>query len=154
MHKGDTIPGIITALFGFSVAIYTLMEDTMRVNAQSSDGVPGAGFFPVLLGFVVGILGVALTIRGVIQGGTVQHFKLDPEIKNNLKTLGLAVAGIVIFFILWQTTKQFIVCVPILCFFLNYIFGRNLKYNIIYTVVFTVFLYLAFVVGFKVQFNM
>ena len=50
MHKGDTIPGIITALFGFSVAIYTLMEDTMRVNAQSSDGVPGAGFFPVLLG--------------------------------------------------------------------------------------------------------
>lgn len=154
MHKGDTIPGIITALFGFSVAIYTLMEDTMRVNAQSSDGVPGAGFFPVLLGFVVGILGVALTIRGVMQGGTVQHFKLDPEIKNNLKTLGLAVAGIVIFFILWQTTKQFIVCVPILCFFLNYIFGRNLKYNIIYTVVFTVFLYLAFVVGFKVQFNM
>lgn len=154
MHKGDTNPGIITALFGFSVAIYTLMEDTMRVNAQSSDGVPGAGFFPVLLGFVVGILGVALTIRGVIQGGTVQHFKLDPEIKNNLKTLGLAVAGIVIFFILWQTTKQFIVCVPILCFFLNYIFGRNLKYNIIYTVVFTVFLYLAFVVGFKVQFNM
>ena len=154
MHKGDTMPGIITALFGFSVAIYTLMEDTMRVNAQSSDGVPGAGFFPVLLGFVVGILGVALTIRGVMQGGTVQHFKLDPEIKNNLKTLGLAVAGIVIFFILWQTTKQFIVCVPILCFFLNYIFGRNLKYNIIYTVVFTVFLYLAFVVGFKVQFNM
>ena len=53
-----------------------------------------------------------------------------------------------------MTTKQFIVCVPILCFFLNHIFGRNLKYNIIYTVVFTVFLYLAFVVGFKVQFNM
>lgn len=154
MHKGDTIPGIITALFGFSVAIYTLMEDTMRVNAQSSDGVPGAGFFPVLLGLVVGILGLALTIHGVMQGGTVQHFKLDPEIKNNLKTLGLAVAGIVIFFILWQTTKQFIVCVPVLCFFLNHIFERNLKYNIIYTVVFTVFLYLAFVVGFKVQFNM
>ena len=45
MHKGDTIPGLITAIFGYSVAIYTLLEDTMRVNAQSSDGVPGAGFF-------------------------------------------------------------------------------------------------------------
>ena len=56
MHKGDTIPGLITAIFGYSVAIYTLLEDTMRVNAQSSDGVPGAGFFPVLLGFAVGIL--------------------------------------------------------------------------------------------------
>lgn len=40
MHKGDTIPGLITAIFGYSVAIYTLLEDTMRVNAQSSDGVP------------------------------------------------------------------------------------------------------------------
>lgn len=154
MHKGDTIPGLITALFGFSVAIYTLLEDTMRFNAQSSDGVPGAGFFPVLLGFVVGILGVVLLVRGLLQKGSVQYFKLDPEIKKNLKTLSLAVAGIVVFFILWQVTKQFIVCVPILCFFLNFLFGRSLKYNIIYTLIFTAFLYLAFVVGFKVQFNM
>lgn len=154
MHKGDTIPGIITALFGFSVAIYTLVEDTMRVNAQSSDGVPGAGFFPVLLGFVVGLLGVVLTIKGLRQNGTVQYFKLDAEIKKNLKTLALAVAGIVVFFILWQVTRQFIICVPLLCFFLNFIFGRNVKYNLIYTVIFTVFLYLAFVKGFSVQFNM
>lgn len=154
MHKGDTIPGLIAAIFGFSVAIYTLMEDTMRVNAQSSDGVPGAGFFPVLLGMVVGVLGVALMIRGLRQRGTVQYFKLDPEMKQNLKTLALAVAGLVVFFVLWQVTKQFIVCVPILCFFLNYIFGRSLKFNLIYTLCFTVFLYLAFVLGFKVQFNM
>ena len=154
MHKGDTIPGLIAAIFGFSVAIYTLMEDTMRVNAQSSDGVPGAGFFPVLLGMVVGVLGVALMIRGLRQRGTVQHFKLDPEMKQNLMTLALAVAGLAAFFVLWQVTKQFIVCVPILCFFLNYIFGRSLKFNLIYTLCFTVFLYLAFVLGFKVQFNM
>ena len=57
MHKGDTIPGLLTAIFGFAVALYTLSEDTMKFRAQSSDGVPGAGFFPVLLGFVVGILG-------------------------------------------------------------------------------------------------
>ena len=63
MHKGDTIPGLITAVFGYSVAIYVLLEDTMRWNAQSSDGVPGAGFFPVLLGFAVGILGTILFIR-------------------------------------------------------------------------------------------
>lgn len=154
MHKGDTIPGLITALFGYSVAVYTLMEDTMRWNAQSSDGVPGAGFFPVLLGFAVGILGTVLMIRGILQKGSVQYFKVDDEVKKNLKTLGLAVAGIVVFFILWQTTKQFIICVPMLCFFLNWIFKRTLKFNIIYTVVFTVFLYLAFVIGFSVQFNM
>lgn len=154
MHKGDTIPGLIAAIFGFSVAIYTLVEDTMRWNAQSSDGVPGAGFFPVLLGLVVGILGVALTVRGLCQKGSVQYFKLDPEIKKNMKTLALTVVGTVVFFILWQTTKQFIICVPFLCFFLNFVFGRSLKYNLIYTVIFTAFLYLSFVVGFSVQFNM
>lgn len=153
MHKGDTIPGLITAIFGFSVVTYTLLEDTMKVNAQSSDGVPGAGFFPVLLGLVVGVLGLALMFRGLKQKGSVQYMKLDPELKQNLKTLLLTVAGLVVFFVLWQTTKQFILCVPVLCFFLNLIFGRKLKHNIIYTVVFTIFLYLAFVVGFKVQFN-
>lgn len=154
MHKGDTIPGLLTAVFGFAVAFYTLSEDTMKFRAQSSDGVPGAGFFPVLLGFVVGILGVALMVRGLTQRGSVQYFKLDEELKRNLRTMCLVVVGIVVFFVLWQTTKQFILCVPVLCFYLNVLFGRSLKYNIIYTVVFTVFLYAAFVVGFKVQFNM
>ena len=154
MHKGDTIPGLLTAVFGFAVAFYTLSEDTMKFRAQSSDCVPGAGFFPVLLGFVVGILGVALMVRGLTQRGSVQYFKLDEELKRNLRTMCLVVAGMVVFFVLWQTTKQFILCVPVLCFYLNVLFGRSLKYNIIYTVVFTVFLYAAFVVGFKVQFNM
>ena len=31
MHKGDTIPGLITAIFGYSVAIYTLLEDTLSL---------------------------------------------------------------------------------------------------------------------------
>lgn len=154
MHKGDTIPGLLIALFGFAVAAYTLMDETMLVQAQSSDGVPGAGFFPALLGAVVGILGVVLLVRGLMQKGSVQYFKLDEEVAQNLRTLLLAAAGIVVFFVVWQLTKQFILCVPVLCFFLNFIFGRNLKFNIIYTVVFTVFLYAAFVLGFSVQFNM
>ena len=153
MHKGDTIPGLITAIFGYSVAIYTLLEDTMRVNAQSSDGVPGAGFFPVLLGFAVGILGTILFVRGILQKGSVQYFQVDPEIKFNLNRLSLTAVSIVIFFILWQTTKRFIVCVPSLCCARNAVFGRKLKYNIMYTVVFTAFIYLAFVVGFSIQFN-
>lgn len=154
MHKGDTIPGLITAVFGFAVAIYTLMDDTMTFSAQSSDGVPGAGFFPILLGFVVGILGVALMIRGIGQKGTVQHFKLDAEVSQNLKRLLLTAGGVLVFFVLWRVSRQFIVCVPLLVLYLNFVFGRKWKFNLIYAVIFTVFLYLAFVLGFKIQFNM
>ena len=153
LHKGDTIPGLIIAVFGYVVAIYTLAEDTMRFRTQASDGVPGAGFFPVLLGFAVGILGTALFVSGLLQKGSVSYFQIDPEIKGNLKRLGLAAASIVVFFVLWRLTRLFIVCMPILCFALNAIFGRKLKFNIIYTAVFAVFIYLAFVLGFSVQFD-
>ena len=107
----------------------------------------------VLLGFAVGILGTILFIRGLLQKGSVQYFQVDPEIKFNLKRLGLAALSMIVFFILWRTTHQFIVCVALVCFGLNAVFGRKLKYNIIYTVVFTAFIYAAFVVGFSVQFN-
>lgn len=154
MWKGDTIPGALIAVFGFAVTIYTLMEDTMRYSSQSSDGVPGAGFFPVLLGLAVGILGLALMIRGILKRGQVQYFNIDPEIKKNLKRLLLAAAGIVVFFVLWQTTRQFIPFMALLCLYLNLIFGRTWKFNLIYTVVFTLFIYAAFVKGFSIQFNM
>lgn len=154
MHKGDTVPGLLVALFGFSVAGYTFMDTSMTFSAQSSDGVPGAGFFPILLGMAVGILGVLLLIRGVRANGSVQYFNLDPEVVGNLKRLGLSVLGVVVFFILWRVSRQFIICVPILCLYLNFLYGRKWKFNILYCVIFTVFLYLAFVVGFKIQFNM
>lgn len=154
MYKGDTIPGILIAVFGFAVTVYTLLEDTMRYGAQSSDNVPGAGFFPMILGITVAILGTALAIRGITKRGSVQYFKLDGEIKKNLKILLLAAVGVVVFFILWQSTHQFIPFMALLCLYLNWVFGRNWKFNIVYTVVFTLFVYAAFVKGFSIQFNM
>lgn len=152
--RGDTIPGLIVFLFGLCVAIYTLVEDTMRVNAQSSDGVPGAGFFPVLLGFLLAGLGAVLTIRGLLQKGSVQHFKLDEEMKQNLIKLLLTAGSIAVFFVLWQLTHLFVPWAAALCFGLNLIFRRSLKFNILYSVIFIAFIYLAFVKGFSIQFNM
>ena len=37
MKRKMCIRDSITAVFGYSVAIYVLLEDTMRWNAQSSD---------------------------------------------------------------------------------------------------------------------
>ena len=67
--------------------------------------------------------------------------------------LVLTITAIVIFFILWQLTKLFILWALALVVFLNFIFERTWKFNIIYSVVFVTFIYLAFVVGFSIQFN-
>ena len=153
MFKGDVIPGIITTVFGAFVVIYTLVEDTMKVNSQASDGVPGAGFFPVILGALLILMGVILTIKSLLKKDRKPYFKLTEEQKYNVKKLLLVVVSIIVFFILWRTTRLFIACAALLSFILNIIFKRSLKFNIIYTVVFTAFLYLVFVTGFSVQFN-
>lgn len=153
--RGDTIPGLVIMLFGFTVAIYTLVEDTMRFRAQTSDGVPGAGFFPVILGFILGALGLLLLIRGLRAKGEVEFFKIeDDEIRGNVKMLIKTVICILVFFILWQLTKQFAICALLFVGGLNFIFERSWKFNLIYTVVFVTFIYATFVLGFSIQFNM
>ena len=154
MRKGDAVSGIAITLLGFGVVVYTLAENTMRFNAQTSDGVPGAGFFPVLLGTVLGILGVVLLIRSILEkGGRTPPSGSREETRKNIKMLLLTIAAIVVFFVLWQLTKLFILWALALVVFLNFIFERAWKFNIIYSVVFVAFIYLAFVVGFSVQFN-
>ena len=154
MRKGDAISGIAITLLGFGVTVYTLVENTMRFNAQTSDGVPGAGFFPVLLGSVLGILGIVLLIRSTCEKSEkVQSAAASEETKKNIKMLVLTITAIVVFFILWQLTKLFILWALALVIFLNFIFERTWKFNIIYSLVFVTFIYLAFVVGFSIQFN-
>jgi len=157
-YHGDTIPGLITALFGYAVTIYTIIEPTFTWKAQTSDGVPGGGFFPVLLGLLLGVLGTVLFVKGLINKGSVTYFQLDAEVKSNLIKIGKTTVFIVIFFIVWQSTKRsfpsFIPSIALLSLVLNKTFGRSLKFNLIYTSVLVLFLYVSFVVGFSVQFNM
>lgn len=153
MHKGDTIPGLLVCAFGLTFLISTIMTPNLTIQSTTSDGVPGAGFFPYLLSTVVTLLGAALTVRGIRQKGSVQYIKLDPEILKNLKVLALTVLGLVVFLAFWQLTHLFIVGVLLFCLYLNKLFERSWKFNAVYTVIFTVFIYAVFTLGFSIQFG-
>ena len=152
MHKGDTIPGIITVLFGLLFVVATAVNPQLTAVSKTSDGVPGAGFFPYLLGFSTMVLGALSVLRGLRQKGQVQYINLDEETKQNLKTLALSVLGLVVFLVFWKLTSQFMICMLVLCLYLNWLFQRSWKFNIIYSAVFTAFIYLTFKVGFSIQF--
>ncbi len=151
--KGDVIPGILTVLFGVFFYITTIVTPNLDFGAQTSDGVPGAGFFPYLLSGTICILGIFLIIRGIKQKGTIQYFVLDEELKKNLRILLLTFLGIIGFLILWKVTGLFLLGVFLFSFYLNKVFGRSWKYALLYALVLSLFIYLVFFKAFSIQFQ-
>jgi len=152
MKKGDTIPGIISVLFGAMFVLATTINPQLTFEGKTSDGVPGAGFFPYLLGGLIIIFGIALVVRGIKQNGTVQFVVLDEEGKKNVRTLIFSIIGLIVFLVVWKFTGWFIPLVFVLSLYFNKLFERTIKFNLIYSVVVTIFIYLVFVMGFSIQF--
>ena len=150
--KGDTVPGILVILMGVFFLIMTMITPNLSFGSTTSDGVPGAGFFPYIFSVLLTIMGVALLIRGLRQNGTVQYLHLDAERKRNLKSLLLAVAGLIVFLIFWQITDLFFVGVFLFSIYLNLVFQRTKKFTLIYAVVFSAFIYVVFSLAFSIQF--
>lgn len=152
MKKGDTIPGIISVLFGAMFVLATTINPQLTFEGKTSDGVPGGGFFPYLLGGLIIIFGIALVVRGIKQNGTVQFVVLDEEGKKNVRTLIFSIIGLIVFLVVWKFTGWFIPLVFVLSLYFNKLFERTIKFNLIYSVVVTIFIYLVFVMGFSIQF--
>lgn len=151
--KGDTVPGMITILIGIFFLVKTLATDNLSFVATTSDGVPGAGFFPCILSGALIFSGIILMIRGLRQNGEKQYVALDAEMRGNIKILLLTVAGLAVFLAFWYLTDLFIVGVLLFAVFLNKLYERKWKYTIIYAVIFTVFIYLVFMTAFSIEFT-
>lgn len=150
--KGDVIPGLLVVLTGVFFLITTMVTPNLAFGSTTSDGVPGAGFFPYIFSVVLIILGAALFMRGLRQNGAVQYMKLDDELRQNLKLLLKTTVGLIAFLAFWQLTTLFFVGVLLFCLYLNIIFQRTRKFTAIYAIGFTLFVYLVFSVAFSIQF--
>ena len=156
--KADSIAGLLCMAFGIFFLIMTATNPQLSFIATTSDGVPGAGFFPYILSVLIIIMGAALVVRGIRQEGK-QYVEWTPENKKNLRVMFLTVAGIIVFLAAWKITAPyfgnttFMVCVFLFEIYLNKLFERTWKFALIYAVVFTAFIYLVFNVGFSILFN-
>ena len=152
--KGDTIPGLVSILFGVFLLVCTLTGENMAILVAKKRGnVPGPGFFPFLCGALCVIFGAVLTLRGIRQNGTVEYFKMNEEMRGNVKVALLVTLGLICFLILWKLTRQFIPLVFVYAVYLNRLFKRDWKFTLIFSVIITVFIYLLFVRGFSVTFK-
>ena len=152
--KGDLIPGIVATLFGAIVLILTLTGSDMAILVAKKRGsIPGPGFFPFLCAAFTIVFGIALTIRGLRQNGTVNFFELTDEMRGNIKIAALVLAGLICFLVLWKLTNWFIPLVFVYAVYLNVLFKRNWVFTIIFSIIITAFIYFLFVRGFSVMFK-
>lgn len=136
MLKAEPIAGIITVILSvvFFIASLGFKEGT-------ADGVPGPGYFPIIICALLAPLGILWIIKGIRS--KERYFILDKETRRNLKTFFLTILIIAVYLALWNFLP-FIVSTTLFLFVLNFIYERGLKYNILSSVVTTASIYLLF----------
>lgn len=153
IKKGDTIPGICTAVIGALTLLYIFTHPKMVVFGESRNGGIGPGFFPFICGAIMLILGVVLTLHGIRQNGTVDYFAMDAEKKGNFKLAGLLILMCILLLAAWKISKLFFICLPLYAFAVSKLLKRSTLFSIVFTIVMTGFVYLLFRVCFSITFR-
>jgi len=148
--KGDTIPGLILVIIGL---LFLIPSIGFGIMPTTSDGVLGAGFFPAVISIGVIIAGAGYFIKGLRENGAVEYFYMDEEQKGNLKPFFITIAATLIFMLLWHVI-DFFIATTIFCLFINWIYKRSWKFNVLFTGIFVAGIYLAFTVFLKIQFDL
>lgn len=154
VKKGDTIPGIFTVLVGALALLYVCTNSKMTVLVEQAKGTSlGPGFFPLLCGVFLILLGGLLILRGIKQNGSVDYFKMTAEKKKNIKRAALLALLCACMLVAWKISNLFFVCLPIYAFAVNKLLKRSYKFSIIFTVCITAFVYLLFRECFLISFR-
>ncbi len=126
----------------------------LGVSSPTADGVPGAGFFPVVIGSAVALLGIILIVQSrFFKGEKKISFRMVTEQKGNIRPLLLTVAGLVGMFVVWHLVN-FELAVTAFSLFINRVYGRSWRFGLLFTIVFVGFIYLMFDKVFHIQFTL
>lgn len=134
--KEDTIAGIL-----FILLAVAFLSIAWSFPSGTQDGVPGPGYFPIILSILLIVLSIAMIIIGIIKK-TRFNF-LDSLFKANMATFLLVNTTIIAYLALWNSV-HFMLNTSALLIVLGMIFRRSLVGNLIFSVVATTILYMLF----------
>ena len=146
--KKNIIPGFIFILVGL---FFIIPSFELGIIAKTADLMPGGGFFPLLLGSIVAVLGIVILILG-IKKGSIESPNRDNMQKENVRTILFTILSILLFFAAWKLVK-FYISAFLLSLSLNLIYKQGWKFAIIYSAILIGFVYLSFTVGLGISFK-
>ena len=151
MHNSDVYSG---SAFLAVAAVFIVGGLQLGVASPTADGVPGAGFFPVVIGATVALLGIILIAQSrLFKGERKESFRMISEQKKNIRHLVLTVVSLIGMFVVWHLIN-FEVALIVFSLFINRVYGRSWLFCILFTVVFVGLIYLMFDKVFHIQFTL
>lgn len=147
MKKDDGIIGIVFAVFSLLFFITAL-----PFGFYGKDGLPAAGFFPLLTSGILMIVSITLAVQGFRSQDRNGYWKLASHQLENRRIFFLTIAGVVVFLFIWKLIR-FSAGAYLLAFFLNWVYGQKWKFNLIFTAAFVTVLIVCFEKIMMVQFG-
>ncbi|MDN5334032.1 tripartite tricarboxylate transporter TctB family protein [Sphaerochaeta halotolerans] len=136
---GDVVFGIVS--FILSTVFLILAQ---RFSSATTDGVPGAGFFPSIVCVLIMFISVLLIIQGYKKK---QHYFKPAvgikELSRNTRDLIITCLALIGFFLLWKYV-HFLVGITLFLLILNAVYRQKILTNIIYTLVCASAIYFVF----------
>lgn len=147
MKKDDGIIGIVFAVVG--LAFFTM---ALPFGVKGADGQLAAGFFPLLSSGALIIASVIVAVKGFRSQDRDGYWKLSEDQVENKRIFLLTIIGVVVFLLLWKIVA-FSAAAYLLSLFLNWVYKRTWKFNLLFTVIFVTMLIICFEKIMLVQFG-
>lgn len=141
--NADSIFGITT----FLVAV-AFIARSLQFDGASKDGVPGAGYFPIVVSLMIILFSVLLIIDGIRKQN--KYFEIEEAKKQNLIQMLEVYGALVVFFVLWNFIP-FVFAAIIFEVILCRILRCSWKFTILFSLISVIALYLIFNTAFKVR---
>jgi len=136
IEMADMVLGIICSL----ISIYWIFASS-KFPGGTKDGVPGAGYFPIIVASVLILMSIVLIIQGFKKRNV--YFNVKDWGRDNIRMLILTVTFIAIFFILWYFTSYLIACI-VMTLGLGYTYKLSWIKNGLLSVLFSFGTYIVF----------
>lgn len=97
LRKSDAMAGAVALLLGLSFLVPAI---GLGIASPTSDGVPGAGFFPALTSGLLVLLGVILLVRGLRDPGA-WFPTFSAEQRANVRLMLATIGGVLGLLVIW-----------------------------------------------------
>ncbi|WP_428769236.1 tripartite tricarboxylate transporter TctB family protein [Treponema sp. HNW] len=147
---GNKIPSL---LFFIVAILFIIPALSMGLVSTTSDKVPGAGFFPFLLGISLAACTLLLFIRSIKEKQTIRYFELTSEKKENLNIMLMTLFVIVVTLVIWKLFKIFYPIILLECFILSkFLYKRTWIFSTLFSTLLIALIYIGFTIGLTIKF--